>query len=294
MPRIILDCDPGTDDALALLLAIASPELDLAAITVAAGNSGLDVTLRNALGLARLAGCDAPVHRGADRPLLGRDPAFPLPEGGVPAPCIAADAIRAALRDAAAPLTLVGIAPATNLALALMTEPALAERVGAIVLMSGAWGEGNATPAAEFNALADPEALAVLLRLGRPVVLASLGLTDQALVTPPRIAALRAHGGGHCLRTACDILASVPPSVRLGGRGAALHDPCAIAWLLAPDLFTWRDCPMEVDLGPGPGRGRTLIDRWGKAGSRPTVRVLETLDADGFFTLLGSRLARLP
>jgi inosine-uridine nucleoside N-ribohydrolase len=269
MPRIILDCDPGTDDALALLLAIASPELDLAAITVAAGNSGLDVTLRNALGLARLAGCDAPVHRGADRPLLGRVAAaahevhgpdgmggIALPEGGVPAPCIAADAIRAALRDAAAPLTLVGIAPATNLALALMTEPALAERVGAIVLMSGAWGEGNATPAAEFNALADPEALAVLLRLGRPVVLASLGLTDQALVTPPRIAALRAHGGGHCLRTACDILASVPPSVRLGGRGAALHDPCAIAWLLAPDLFTWRDCPMEVDLGPGPGRGR--------------------------------------
>ncbi len=306
MPRIILDCDPGTDDAIALMLAFAAPQIDLAAITVAGGNVGLEHTLRNALALTRLAGAEVPVHRGADRPLLGRFVSAPyvhgedgmggvgLPPGGEPAPGLAADAIRTLLRKAAEPLTLVGIAPATNLALALITEPALAAKVDKIVLMSGAWGEGNATPAAEFNALNDPEALAVLLRCGRPVVLAGLDLTHQALVTPQRIAALRAAGGGRCLQVACDILASVPPSARNDGTGSALHDPCAIAWLLAPDLFTARDCAVDVDLGPGPSRGRTLVDRWGRTGQPANVTVLETLDADGFFALLGAHLTRLP
>ena len=311
MPRIILDCDPGTDDAIALLLAFAAPEIDLAAVTVAGGNVGLDHTLRNALALTRLADAKVPVYRGADRPLLGRFVSAPyvhgedgmggvgLPPGGAAEPGLAADAIRAILRVAPAPLTLVGIAPATNLGLALITEPGLAEKVERIVLMTGAWGEGNATPAAEFNALNDPEALAVLLRLGRPVVLAGLDLTHQALVTPRRIDALRqagreGAGGGRCLRIACDILASVPPSARSAGLGAALHDPCAIAWLLAPELFTARDCAVEVDLGPGPSRGRTLVDRWGRTGAPANATVLETLDADRFFALLATHLARLP
>jgi len=306
MPRIILDCDPGTDDAIALLLAFAAPGIDVAAITVAGGNTGLEHTLRNALALTRLAGADVPVYRGADRPLLGRFVTAPyvhgedgmggvnLPDGGAPAPGIAVDAIRALLRQAAEPLTLVGIAPATNLGLALITEPALAEKVESVVLMTGAWGEGNATPAAEFNALNDPEALAVLLAAGPPVVLAGLDLTIQALVTPQRIAALRQAGSGHCLKIACDILTSLPPSARTGGVGAPLHDPCTIAWLLAPHLFTARDCAVEVDLGPGPGRGRTLIDRWGRTGAPANVTVLESIDADGFFALLASRISRLP
>jgi purine nucleosidase len=306
MPRIILDCDPGTDDAIALLFAFAAPEIDLAAITVAGGNVGLDYTLRNALALTCLAGANVPVYRGAERPLLGRFVSAPyvhgedgmggvnLPEGGTPTPGLAADAIRTLLREAADPVTLVGIAPATNLGLALITEPALAEKVESIILMTGAWGEGNATPAAEFNALNDPEALAVLLDLGRPVVLAGLDLTHQALVTPARIAALRSTGSGRCLQAACDILASLPPSARNGGLGAPLHDPCTIAWLLAPHLFTTRDCAVTVDLGPGPSRGRTLVDRWGRTGHPANVTVLETIDADGFFALLGARLASLP
>jgi len=306
MPRIILDCDPGTDDAIALLLAFAAPEIAVAAVTVAGGNVGLDHTLRNALALRHLAGAAVPVHRGADRPLLGRFVSAPyvhgedgmggvaLPSGGAAEPGLAADAIRALLRAAPEPLTLVGIAPATNLGLALITEPALAEKVERIVLMTGAWGEGNATPAAEFNALNDPEALAVLLSLGRPVVLAGLDLTHQALVTPQRIDALRHAGTGRCLRAACQILASVPPSARDAGLGAALHDPCAIAWLLAPHLFTARACAVEVDLGPGPSRGRTLVDRWGRTGAPANATVLETLDADGFFALLAAHLARLP
>src|SRR6202012_107882 len=128
-----------------------------------------------------------------------------LPPGGSPAPGLAADIMRQILRDATTPVTLIGIGPATNLALALATEPALASRVEQIVVMSGAWGEGNITPAAEFNAWSDPEALAILLACGRPVVFATLELTAQALVTPVRLDAWRALGGGRCLQTACDI-----------------------------------------------------------------------------------------
>ena len=289
-----------------MLLAFASPELEVRAITVAGGNVGLDRTLPNALALVALAGADVPVHAGADRPLLG---AFvnevrvhgadglagvALPAGGAAQAEQAADAIRRHLRTTAAPLTLVGIGPATNLALALATEPALAARVARIVLMTGAWGEGNATPAAEFNAYNDPEALAILLGCGRPVVLAPLDLTSQAMATPARLAALRAGGSGRALATAAAIQAGVPPSRRLGGGGAPLHDPCAIAWLLRPALFTARQAAVSVDLGPGPCRGRTVIDRWGRTGAPPNALVLETLDADGVFALLRERLARLP
>ena len=302
---VILDCDPGTDDALAIFLALASPELSVLAITVAGGNVGLAHTLRNTLALTSLAGSEVPVFAGADRPLLG---AFVsetrvhgenglggvvLPNGAAAAPGVAADAIRRLLREAAEPVTLIGIGPATNLALALMTEPGLTAKVRQIVVMSGAWAEGNVTPAAEFNAWSDPEALAVLLGSGCTVVFATLELTAQALVTPAMIAAWRAAGGGRCLRAACDIQATVPPSVRLGGLGAPLHDPCAVAWLIRPELFTSRGCSVRMDLGPGPSRGRTLIDRWNRTGEALNAVVLETLDAPGFFDLLGRRLSLL-
>jgi inosine-uridine nucleoside N-ribohydrolase len=160
--------------------------------------------------------------------------------------------------------------------------------------MGGAWGEGNVTPAAEFNAWSDPEALAILLDSGCRVVFATLELTAQALTTPAIIEGWRTLGGGRCLAAACDIQASVPPSARLGGKGAPLHDPCAVAWLIRPELFTTRVCSARMDLGPGPSRGRTLIDRWGRTGDPHNAMVLETLDAPGFFDLLGQRLALLP
>jgi purine nucleosidase len=303
--RIIIDCDPGTDDALALWLALASPELDVLAVTVAGGNVGLDLTLPNALAIMALAGSRAPVHAGADRPLLG---AFRnetdvhgadglggvvLPPGERPAPELAADALRGLLRQAAESITLVGIGPATNQALALATEPALAAQVEQIVLMSGAWSEGNITPSAEFNAWSDPEALTILLASGCPIRMVTLELTAQALVTPERVAALRRHDGGKCLEAACDILAGLPPSPRLGRRGAALHDPCTIAWLIRPDLFTARQVSVSVELA-GAARGRTIIDRWQRSGAAANVTLLETLDAAAFFNLLGERLATLP
>ena len=305
----IVDCDPGIDDAIALWLAIGSAEIDLRAVTVAGGNVPLPRTGANALAITALAGSAVPVFAGADRPLLGRFAAKPrvhgadgmggvrLPPGGSFAPGPAADAIRAVLRAAHAPVTLVGIAPATNLALALMAEPELAGRIGEIVLMAGACSEDDALPDAptvEFNAGSDPEALAVLLGCGRPVRLATLELTAQALVTAERIGALRERGSGACLAAACAMLAALPPSARLGGRGAPLHDPCAIAWLIRPSLFTVRHCAVAVELAPGAGRGRTRCDRRGLSGATANATVLESLDPDVFFDLLGERLARLP
>jgi len=303
---MILDTDPGTDDAVAIWLALASPELDLRLVTVAGGNAGLDRTLPNARAIVGLAGRDVPVVAGADRALFGAFTAEPrvhgadglggvvLPDGPAPAPGIAADRIRTLLRGAEpASVTLVGIGPATNLALALATEPALVDRVAEIVVMAGAVSEGNITPAAEFNAWSDPEALAILLACGRPVTLVTLDLTAQALVTPPRIAALRAAGGGRCLRAAADVLAAIPPSRRFDGRGVPLHDPCAIAWLIAPLLFQTRAVAVEVECGTGPGRGRTHVDRWGRGGGAARVTLPETLDADGFFALLARRLSVL-
>lgn len=159
--------------------------------------------------------------------------------------------------------------------------------------MTGAWAEGNITPSAEFNAWSDPESLAVLLECGRPVTLATLELTAQALVTPARIAALRARGGGACLDAAAHIMAGVPASRRFAHRGHPLHDPCAVAWLLAPGLFATRDVHVHVECA-GVARGRTVVDRWDRSGVAHNARLLETLDADGFFTLLGENLATLP
>lgn len=301
---VVIDTDPGTDDAVALFLALASPELDVRLVSVVGGNVGLERTLANARAIVGLTGRRVPVVAGAERPLLGGFTAaahvhgddgllgVALPEGPPAAPGVAADAIRAVLRAAApASVVLVGIGPATNLALALATEPALAARVAEIVLMTGAVGEGNVTPAAEFNAWSDPEALAVVLACGRPVTLATLETTAQALCTPARRAVLRALGGGDCLRAVCDIMDRVPPAARMGGLGHAEHDACAVAWLVAPHLFTTRDVRATVELA-GASRGRTNILHRRLPGPA-NARWLETLDADGFFSLLGDRIAGL-
>lgn len=303
----IIDCDPGTDDAVALWLALASPELEVRLVTVAGGNVGLERTTANARAILGLTGRRIPVIAGTSHALMapyraetqvhGDDglAGVQLPEGPPSAPGVAADAIRNLLRDAApASVTVIGLGPVTNLALAFATEPALADGVAEIVLMSGAWGEGNITPAAEFNAWSDPEALAMLLRLGRPVTMATLDLTAQAFVTPDVVAEMERQTGGACWRAALDILRALRPSKRMEFRGYPLHDPCAIAWTVAPGLFTTREAHAEVDCGPGPSRGRTVIDRWGRLGRAPNLRLLETLDAPGFFDLLARRIAALP
>ncbi len=303
----IIDCDPGTDDAIALWLALASPELDVRLVTVAGGNVGLERTVANARAVVGLTGRAVPVVAGSANALMapfraemavhGEDGigGVLLPQGPPATPGIAADAIRAALR-AAAPgsVTVIGLGPVTNLALAFATEPALADRVAEIVLMSGAWSEGNITPAAEFNAWNDPEALAVLLGLGRPLALATLDLTAQAFVTPDLVERMSARAGGACWHAALSILRALPPSKRMGMRGFPLHDPCAVAWAVAPRLFAARPAHAEVDCGPGPSRGRTVIDRWERLGQPPNLTLMEVLDAGAFFAMLEERVATLP
>jgi purine nucleosidase len=308
MPRpTIIDCDPGTDDALALWLALASPELDVRLVTVVGGNVGLEHTLANARAIVGLTGRDVPVVGGADRALLGpfADAAYVhgdnglggliLPEGPSAAPGLAVDVLRTTLRAAEpASITLVGLGPATNLGLLLAVEPELAGKLAEIVLMTGALAEGNVTASAEFNAWNDPEALAIVLGCGAPVTLATLDVTNQALCTPAHIAALRAAGQGDCARAAAAIWDSVPPSRRAGGLGHEQHDACAVMWLVAPDLFAGRPVHASVDLGPGPGRGRTVIDRWGRSRQPHNATFLETLEPVGFFDVLIRRVASLP
>jgi inosine-uridine nucleoside N-ribohydrolase len=303
----IIDCDPGTDDAIALWLALASPELDVRMVTVVGGNVGLPATLANARAVVGQSGRAVPVVAGADRALMHpyEDAAYVhgdnglgglvLPEGPAATPGLAVDAIRAALR-AASPrsITLIGLGPATNLGLVFATEPALADNVAEIVLMTGALSEGNVTPSAEFNAYNDPEALDIVLTAGAPVTLATLDVTNQALCMPSHIAAMRAAGPSACARAAADIWDAVPPSRRTGGVGHEQHDACAVAWAIAPELFTHRAVECRVDCGHGPGRGRTVIDRWGRKPRKLNANFLERLDVDGFFALLIERIAALP
>lgn len=307
MARItIIDTDPGTDDAIAIWLALASPELDVRLVSAVGGNVGLAATSRNARAIVALAKRSVPVVEGSNRALLGPfvDAAevhgpdglagVALPEPPPAAPGLACDVVRALLRDAApASVTLVGIGPATNLALALVSEPALVDRVAEIALMTGAVGEGNFTPSAEFNAYCDPEALAILLDCGAPVTLATLDLTNQALCEPRHLVAMRQAGPGGCVAATAAIWEGVAASRRSGGRGHEQHDACAVAWLVAPHLFTHCAAHVAVDLA-GPGRGRTIVDRWGRTAAAANARVLLTIDAEGFFALLQDRLATLP
>ena len=306
MKPTIIDCDPGTDDAIALWLALASSELDVQLVTVAGGNVGLERTTANARAVIGLTGRHIPIIAGSDHALVASFRAeiavhggdglggVRLPDGPPLAPGVAADAIRDLLRNSPAnSVTVIGLGPATNLALAFATEPALAERVAEIVLMSGAWTEGNITPAAEFNAWNDPEALAILLRLGRPLAMATLDLTAQAFITPALIERMAAREGGACWRAALAVLRALPPSKRFGGRGYPLHDPCAIAWAINPAMFTARPAHCEMDLTAGPSRGRTVIDRWGRLGHAPNLTLMETLDSEGLFGMLEERVSRL-
>lgn len=306
-PRsVIIDCDPGTDDAIALLLALASPELHVAAITVAGGNAPLPQTLANARAVASLAGAKVPIYAGAAQALRQCFPpgwvghgangiaGVVLPSGPPATPGNAAEIIRTRLREAPHPLTLVALAPATNLALALTKEVSLASKIREIVLLGGARERGNATDAAEFNAWCDPEALAIILGCGAPLTLATIETARAALATPERIAALRASGKGRALGIASDILAALPRSSRFGGAGAAIYDPVVVAWLIRPALFQTTWATVTVDVAQGPNRGRTSITPLKQKQRSPGIRLLSALDPEGFFALLGERLARLP
>jgi purine nucleosidase len=306
---IIIDCDPGQDDAIALLLALASPEeLDLLAITTVAGNVPLRLTELNARRIVKLAGrSDIPVHVGCDRPLLrsletaeyvhgatGLDGAE-LAAPDVPAaPGHAVDAIvELVMQRPAGTVTLCPIGPLTNIAMALRKEPRLAPHLRQIALMGGAIELGNVTPAAEFNIYVDPHAADIVFRSGVPLTMFGLDVTHRALVTEPHLRRLQALGT-HVGRVAAGLLDFYNrfDRERYGQPGGPLHDPCVIAWLLDPTLFRGKLCPVEVVL-EGPGVGRTLVDWWNMHRHPTNATVMRELDAERFFDLLIERLGRL-
>lgn len=308
--RIILDCDPGQDDALAILLALASPqELEVLAVTTVAGNVPLPLTSRNARQIVELAGrTDVPVHAGCARPILrpletaeevhgetGLNGAV-LPEPRLPlAPGHAVDAIiEALLGRPAGTVTLCPLGPLTNIALAMIKEPAIVPRIARIVLMGGAMGLGNITAAAEFNIYVDPHAAKVVFDSGAPIVMFGLDVTHKALVTDERLARIGAIGTP--VAEACVGLLDFfnrYDRKRYDIPGAPLHDPCVIAWLLRPELFEGRERRVDIETEGRHTCGRTVVDWWQRSPLPPNALVINDIDADGFFALLTDRLALL-
>jgi purine nucleosidase len=307
----VIDCDPGQDDALAVLLALASPaELEVLAVTTVAGNVPLALTEENARKVVELAGRrDLPVHAGAARPLVrapvtaefvhgktGLDGAD-LPTPSIPLASLhAVDAlVELARARPAGTITLCPLGPLTNLALAIRKAPDIAPRLREIVLMGGALGEGNSTPAAEFNIYADPHAAKVVFEAGVPLVMHGLDVTHQALVTPPRLAAIRALGTPVSAAVSGLLeFYNIYDQTRRGRPGAPLHDPCAIAYLLRPELFAGRDCHVVIETIGEHTLGRTVVDWSGRTARKPNAKVIAEIDADAFFALVTERLGRLP
>ncbi|MDF1586858.1 nucleoside hydrolase [Marinimicrococcus flavescens] len=311
-PRaIILDCDPGQDDAVAILMALASPEaLETLAITTVGGNVPLEKVTRNALQLAALAGRpDLPVHAGCGKPLLqplvtaeevhgesGLNGVELPPPASTPRTSHAVDAIiELVMARPAGTVTLCPTGPLTNIALAFAREPALAARIREIVLMGGARDLGNVTPAAEFNFYVDPEAARLVFESGVPITMFGLDVTHQVLVTEERVARIRGLGNraGEAVAGFLDFY-SRHDRERYGFAGGPLHDPCVIAHLLRPALFSGRSCHVAIDTESRLGRGRSLVDWWSVTGAVPNAMVMDQADATGFFELLYKLLGRLP
>ncbi|MGH7028811.1 MAG: nucleoside hydrolase [Stellaceae bacterium] len=313
MPRkVIIDTDPGIDDAIAILLALASPdELQVLGIVAVAGNLPLPLTERNARQICEFAGRPhLAVYPGCARPLL-RPPATAaqihsdsLGERlGLPEPVMAlqqqhgVDFLIETVRAAAAgAVTICALGPLTGIALALVKAPDIALRIDEIVVMGGAGFElGNITPAAEFNIHADPHAAEIVLGSGIPLTMIPLDVTHQVLSTPPRIAALQGLGN-RCGPAVAALLADFEEArtARFGERGRALHDPCVIAYLLRPDLFDGRAVNVAVETASPLTLGMTVVDWWGVTGRTANARFMTTVNADGVYRLVTEKLADLP
>jgi purine nucleosidase len=313
MPRrIIIDTDPGIDDAVAILLALAAPnELEMLGIVAVAGNLPLALTERNARRVCELAERpDIPVYAGCARPVLRPLATAAAIHGdslgeklGLPEPAMplqaqhGVDFIIETLR-AAEPgsITLAALGPLTDIAMALVKAPDIAAGIGELVIMGGAGFEiGNVTPAAEFNIHVDPHAAEIALESGIPITMIPLDVTHQVLSTPTRIAALNALGN-RCGPAVASLLSGFEKArtSKFGERGMALHDPCVIAYLLCPELFTGREVNVAVETASPLTTGMTVVDWWGVTGREVNARFLRTVDAGGLYDLLTDRLPGLP
>ena len=309
--KIIIDTDPGQDDAVAILLALASPDdIDLLGIVAVAGNVPLALTEKNARIVCELAGktdtlvyagCAAPLGRtlttaehvhgktGLDGPQMA-DPTMPLQtENGV-------DYIIRTLRDEpAGTVTLCPIGPLTNIAAAFQAAPDIVERVQEIVLMGGAYFEvGNITPAAEFNIYVDPEAADIVFRSGAPITVMPLDVTHKALTSAAWVQEMRDLGTevGRMVAAWTDFFERFDME-KYGSQGAPLHDPCTIAYLIQPGLFSGRHVNVEIEVQSPLTRGMTVADWWGVTDRPKNAMFMGSVDRDGYFALLTERLSRL-
>jgi purine nucleosidase/pyrimidine-specific ribonucleoside hydrolase len=296
----LLDCDPGHDDAIALLLALGSRALDLRAVTTVGGNGSLERVTDNARRVLTLAGADAvPIAAGAAQPLAGALVTAPdvhgesaLDGAELPAPAVPLDP-RPAIEliddtaRAAAPLTLIATGPLTNVATALAERPGLAGRLREIVWMGGSTERGNITPAAEFNAAVDPEAVDAVLAAGVPFTMVGLNLTHQALATPAVTERLRAVGGrlGEVLVGWLEFFAGTYRTVH-GFAAPPVHDPCAVALVADPAVITCVDAFMAVELEGRWTRGATVVDLQGRLGRPANARVAVALDVERFWDMV--------
>lgn len=308
--KIIIDTDPGQDDAVAILLALASPELEVLGITVVAGNVPLPLTANNARIVCELAGrpdmkvfagCEAPLSRklvtaehvhgktGLDGIALP-DPQMNLATGH------AVDFLIETLRsEAPGSVTLCPLGPLTNIAIAFRQAPDIVSRISEIVLMGGAYFEvGNITPTAEFNIYVDPEAAEIVFRSGVPLVVMPLDVTHKALTTRARVEAFRALGthAGAVVASWTDFFERYDMA-KYGSAGAPLHDPCVIAYLLKPDLFDGRHINVEVETQGALTLGMTVADWWRVTDRPANAMFMGDIDAEGFFALLTERIGRL-
>ena len=308
--KIIIDTDPGQDDAVAILLALASPEIDVLGITAVAGNVPVSLTAKNARKVCEVAGRpEVLVFAGCEKPMAhtlitaehvhgvsGLD-GIELPEPVMPLQKQhAVDFIIETLRaQPSGTVTLCPMGPLTNIATAFERAPDIMERVQEIVLMGGAYFEvGNITPAAEFNIYVDPEAAKIVLQSGIQITMMPLDVTHKALTTRPRIEALRALNNRAGLFTAemLDFFERFDME-KYGSDGGPLHDPCVIAYLIQPNLFSGRQINVEIETKSDLTLGMTVADWWGVTNRPPNMLFIGDLGADGFFDLITKRLARL-
>jgi purine nucleosidase len=311
MRKVIIDTDPGRDDAAAILLALASPELEVVGIVAVAGNVPLHYTELNARRIVELGERpDVPIYAGCDRPLArvpvtsehvhgktGLD-GYELPEPkkqlerGHGVDFI----IDTVMTAAPGTITLCQLAPLTDLATALVREPRIASRIREIVLMGGAcWEIGNITPAAEYNMYGDPEAADIVLKSGIAITMAPLDVTHLVLADAERLANFASLGNrtGPAIAGLLDFADNLDP-VRWGGSGAPLYDPCAIVYLIKPELFKGRRLNVSIETTSPLTLGATVVDWWHRTGRPQNVNFLYDVDVGGFFALLTERFARLP
>jgi purine nucleosidase len=309
--KIIIDTDPGQDDAAAIMLAFASPEeIDILGLCAVAGNVPLKLTSRNIRIICELCGrTDIPVFEGAERPLVRAPITAEHVHGStgldgpvLDEPTMAAQKqhavdfiIETLLREPAVTVTLCTLGALTNVALALQKAPEIASRVKEIVMMGGGFFEGgNITPAAEFNIYVDPQAADIVFRSGMPIVVMPLDVTHKLLTTKARVSRIREIGTRPAIAMA-EMLEFFErfDIEKYGSDGGPLHDPSVIAYLVKPELFQGRDCNVEIEISSELTMGMTVVDWWRVTERPANARVMRTVDADGFFELLSERFARL-